>query len=613
MCGIAGSINFKLDIPVLTGSLLHRGPDEQTTYEQENLILHHHRLAILDVAGGHQPMHYEHLTIIFNGEIYNHQDVRTKYSLSCHTNSDTETILHAYAKLGSACFNDFDGMFALAIYDRKNKELMLVRDRAGKKPLYYYSDQGQLIFASELNAIRSQMELEADTHNLQQYVRMGYFYKSATPYRYVKELPAGSFARISLHDPAVKVEHWWDINPFYLKRIEEPFEEALRRTDDLLHKAVKRRIESSDLEVGSFLSGGIDSGLVSAIARQYNPGLNTFTVSFEGQYDEAPLARLVADRYKTNHHEIRISFDSLKDDIEKILSNYGEPFFDSSAIPSYYVSREAKKHLTVILNGDGGDELFGGYRRYVPFAKYDFFKPGLAVNAAARLMKAVLPASHDKKSKYNYLYRLASFASKSGLDTYLAATMDIFEGYDKYLLSDKHILDQVRYDFDKVNNFPLTGLQKLMQLDFSNILAGNLLVKMDIATMAHSLEGRSPLLSRELMEYIPSLPDRYKISGSQTKVILRELAKKYLPEQLISQPKRGFEIPLKQWVDDQLKPVIGDYLFSRQAYHQNFIEPSFVKKIWNNQLSVGSEKRAKMIWTLFALEVWYQKCYRKNG
>jgi len=613
MCGIAGSINFRLNIPLLTKCLYHRGPDEQTTFEKDNLQLHHHRLAILDIAGGRQPMHYEHLTIIFNGEIYNHQEVRAKLSLNCKTNSDTETILHAYAKLGTACFSDFDGMFALAIYDSKNNELLLVRDRAGKKPVYYYTDGKRLLFASELNAIRGQLSLDVNETNLQQFVRMGYFYKSATPYKNVWELPAGSFARISLAQPEVKPERWWDIHTYYTAAGERNFDAALQKTDELLHLAVKRRVESSDLEVGSFLSGGIDSGLVSAIARQYNPGLNTFTVSFDGQYNEAPLARLVADRYKTNHHEIQISFDSLKDDIEKILSNYGEPFFDSSAIPSYYVSREAKKYLTVILNGDGGDELFGGYRRYVPFAKYDFFKPGFAVNAVARLIRTVLPESHDKKSRYNYLYRLASFASKSGLDTYLAATMDIFEGYDKHLLADKHLLDQVRYDFDKANNSSLTGLQKLMELDFSNILAGNLLVKMDIATMAHSLEGRSPLLAKELLEYVPSLPDRYKIAGSQTKVILRELARKYLPAELISQPKRGFEIPLKQWVDDQLKPVIGDYLFSGQAYYRNFIEPSFVEKIWNNRISVGMEKRAKMIWVLFALEVWYQKCYRKNG
>lgn len=609
MCGIAGSINYRLNIPLLTECLFHRGPDEQTTFEKNNLQLHHHRLAILDVAGGRQPMHYEHLTIIFNGEIYNHQDVRAKYALTCKTNSDTETILHAYAKIGTACFNDFDGMFALAIYDSKNNELLLARDRAGKKPVYYYADGKKLLFASELNAIREQVPLEINTRNLQQYVRMGYFYKSATPYKDVWELPAGSFARISLAQPEVKPERWWNIHTYYRAAGEHNFDTALQKIDELLHLAVKRRIESSDLEVGSFLSGGIDSGLVSAIAKQYNPGLNTFTVSFEGEYDEAPLAKQVAERYQTNHHEIRISFDSLVNDVEKILGNYGEPFFDSSAIPSYYVSREAKKYLTVILNGDGGDELFGGYRRYVPFAKYDFFSPGMLVKAAAKLAHTILPVPHQKKSKYNYIYRLTDFARKNGLDAYLSATIDSFEGYESYLVADDGILDNVRHDFDIVSRSPLTGLQKIMNLDFDNILAGDLLVKMDIATMAHSLEGRSPLLAKELLEYVPSLPDDFKIKGSQTKYLLRKLAEKYLPSELINQPKRGFEIPLKKWIDGELKDLIADYIISRDAYCRNFAKPGFIDQLWQRKINCGDEKRAKMLWTFFALEVWYRKSY----
>ncbi|RYG29356.1 MAG: asparagine synthetase B, partial [Chitinophagaceae bacterium] len=223
MCGIAGSVNHQLDISKLTKCLYHRGPDEQTTYEQPGLQLHHHRLAILDVAGGKQPMRYKHLTIIFNGEIYNHQDVRTKYNLACTTNSDTETILHSYARNGAACLNDFDGMFAFVIYDERENELFLARDRAGKKPIYYYADGKKLVFASELNAISGQLNLEIDTDNLHQYLRMGYFYKSATPYKNVHELPAGSFARIPLANPIVHVEKWWDIHPFYEKTGEQDF------------------------------------------------------------------------------------------------------------------------------------------------------------------------------------------------------------------------------------------------------------------------------------------------------------------------------------------------------------------------------------------------------
>ncbi|MET0393137.1 MAG: asparagine synthase (glutamine-hydrolyzing) [Chitinophagaceae bacterium] len=609
MCGIAGSINHSLDIPLLTKCLYHRGPDEQTTFAEENVQLHHHRLAILDIAGGRQPMHAEGLTIIFNGEIYNHTDVREKYNLACTTNSDTETILQAYRRLGAKCLDEFDGMFALAIYDRNRNELFLARDRAGKKPLYYFSDGKKLLFASELQAIRQQIDLQIDEQNLQQYIRMGYFYRSATPYRNVWELPAGHYARVSLAQPAVKVQQWWTIHPFYESRSRDELATALDKTDQLLHQAVKRRVESSDLEVGSFLSGGIDSGLVSAIAKQYNHSLKTFTVSFEGEYDEAPLAKLVADRYQTNHQEIRISFDHLRNDVENILANYGEPFFDSSAIPSYYVSEAARKHLTVILNGDGGDELFGGYRRYIPFAKYDFFRPGLLVKSAAAALHAVLPVPHNKKSKYNFIYRLADLARKDGVDTYLSATIDSFEGFEQWLEGRDTALMQVRQDFEEIARSPLSGLQKIMNLDFDNILAGDLLVKMDIATMAHSLEGRSPLLCKELLEYIPSLPDALKIKGSQTKYLLRTLAEKYLPSELIHQPKRGFEIPLKKWIDGELKDMIAGYILHPQAYCRNFVRPGFIEKLWQRQLKAGDEKRAKMLWTLFALEIWYKKCY----
>lgn len=610
MCGIAGSIHYPLNISQLTRDLWHRGPDEQKTLEAGSLQLHHHRLAILDIAGGQQPMAYGPFTIIFNGEIYNHREVRKKYNFNCITNSDTETILHAYDKLGAECLHDFDGMFALVIYDNKKQELFLARDRAGKKPLYYFTDGKKFLFASELNALQRQLPLEIDEDHIRQYLRMGYFYKSSTPYKNVFELPAGSHAYVSLQKPEVNVSKWWDIHRFYKQKTTDDFQTASGKIDNILHEAIKNRVESSDLEVGSFLSGGIDSGLVTAIAKQYNSSLKTFTVSFDGEYDEAPLAKLVADRYKTDHHEIKISFDNLVNDVEKILSNYGEPFFDSSAIPSYYVSQAAKKHLTVILNGDGGDEIFAGYRRHVPFAKYDFFKAGSFTRGMASFLHGILPPANNKKSKYNYFYRLADLAGKNNLGIYLSSTIDSFEGFEKFLEGGDSCLGQVKNDFEEMNLSGLSGLQKIMNLDFDNILAGNLLVKMDIATMAHSLEGRSPLLCKGLLEYVPSIHDSFKIKGTQTKYILRKLAEKYLPSALINQPKRGFEIPLKKWIDGELKDLISSYIFSPGAYSNNFVAAGFIKDLWDKKVKTGDEKRAKMIWTLFALEVWYKKAYR---
>lgn len=613
MCGIAGSVNAPLDISRLTTDLFHRGPDEQATFQEGRLLLHHHRLSILDIAGGKQPMHFEHLTIIFNGEIYNHQEVRKKYGLACKTNSDTETILHAYARLGTSCLQDFDGMFAFAIFDRRFNKLLLARDRAGKKPLYYFSDGQRLIFCSELNALRNQLQLEIDENNVRQYLFSAYMFRPATPYKNVAELPAGCYAQVSLDTSEVRITRWWSIHSYYLQKSNDNFDEALNKTEKLLHEGIQRRVESSDLEVGSFLSGGIDSGLVTAIASKYNQNLQTFTISFEGEYDEAPLAKLVADRYKTKHHEIKISFDNLIRDVENILYNYGEPFFDSSGIPSYYVSKAAKKHLTVILNGDGGDELFGGYRRYVPFAQYDFFRKSFFIKNIAILLHHILPLSHSKKSKYNYIYRLVDFAQKNGIHTYFSSCLDVFEGYEKYLLGDNSVLVPLQKHFDEINNSSLSGLQKILNLDFDQILPSNLLVKMDIATMAHSLEGRSPMLCKELLEYIPGLPDKYKVNGGQTKYLLRKLSEKYLPAELINQPKRGFEIPLKKWIDGELKDLIASYLLSPNAYYRNFIQPGFIENLWGRKIKTGDEKRAKMIWAMFALEVWHKKCYLRNA
>jgi len=375
MCGIAGSINFKLSYRNIDQNMFHRGPDEQAGFMIDNIDLYHLRLSILDIGGGRQPMHLNgRFTIIFNGEIYNHADIRTMLNLKGNTASDTETILLLYQKYGTDLLKYLEGMFAFAIYDNQEKKIFIGRDRAGKKPVYYYNDREKIVFASELNCLKGLLPLQIETNHFYHYLRVGSFYGSLTPYKNVEELNAGHFLLIDCTTLQITKKCWWSINNFYLQTHKDRFEESMEKVDSYLNSAVKRRVESSDLEVGSFLSGGIDSGLTTAIASQYKNNMKTFTVSFDGEYDEAPLAKLVADKYQTNHTEIKISFDHLKNDLEKICCNYGEPFFDSSAIPSYYVSAAAKKHLTVILNGDGADELFGGYRRYVPFAKYDFFK-----------------------------------------------------------------------------------------------------------------------------------------------------------------------------------------------------------------------------------------------
>jgi asparagine synthase (glutamine-hydrolysing) len=612
MCGIAGAINSSFSYPQVIKTLGHRGPDEHNSYQYKNVNLFHLRLSILDISCGKQPMHLdEKYTIIFNGEIYNHQEIRKQYDIKGETSSDTETLLLLYDRFGTDFLDLLDGMFAFVIFDKIKNQLFIARDRAGKKPFYYFFDHKKFVFASELNALKTMTNLEIESANFFQYLRLGTFYRQFTPYKNVTELRAGSFLLVDCTTLSINESRWWNINDYYQKQSNNSLEESLQKTDQFLHQAIKRRLESSDLEVGSFLSGGIDSGVVIAIAKQYQPDLKTFTVSFEGEYDEAPLARLVAKKYHTDHTEINISFDNLKNDIEKILCNYGEPFYDSSAIPSYYVSQEAKKYLTVILNGDGADELFGGYRRYVPFSKYDFFKRNHLLQKAASMVKQSMPLANDKKSLYNYLYRLASLASSSELEIYLSAGVDIFEGFQKYLIDPGFdYLIPVKNDFDKIANSNLSGLKKIMNLDFDTVLFNDFLVKMDIATMTNSQEGRSPFLCKEILEYIPSLPDNYKIKGKTTKYMLRKLAAQYLPAELITQPKRGFEIPLKKWVDNELKEIVFDYLSANNNFYKNFVSYKFVENLLEKKTKISDEKRAKILWTLFSMEVWYKKVYQ---
>ncbi|MDZ7878449.1 MAG: asparagine synthase (glutamine-hydrolyzing) [Saprospiraceae bacterium] len=611
MCGIIASIKHPLSINTINQVMGHRGPDERNEYKYNDIHFYHLRLSIQDVAGGKQPMRLgDRYTIIFNGEIYNHKDLRKKFNLSCKTNSDTETLLHLYDKLGVKFLDELDGMFAFILLDKVKNILFVARDRAGKKPLYYYKNEGKLILASELNALKALLPLEINENNISQYFRFGFMYKENTPYLDVKEVEGGSYLLIDINTLEIKKEKWWNIHDLYTQPNSDSFDLALEKVDSYLDKAVQRRVEASDLEVGSFLSGGIDSGLVTAIASKYNKQLRTFTVSFQGQYDEAPLAKLVAAKYGTKHEEIHIAFDHLKDDVENIIGNYGEPYSDSSAIPSYYVSQAAKKHLTVVLNGDGADELFGGYRRYVPFAKYDFLNSSAFVKGSASFLKALLPLGNNKRSKYSYIYRLLELSSKKGVNTYLSSTSDIFEGFEQYLPTFN--CPSFMKDFEKISASSISGLSKLMNLDFEILLFGDLLVKMDIATMAHSLEGRSPFLAKELLEYAPTMSANYKIKGTQTKYLLRKLAEKYLPDELINQPKRGFEIPLKDWVENDLKELILDRLTSENNYSSKFVDKIFIQNLINNKLKVSGEKRAKMLWVLFCLEIWYAQSGKTN-
>lgn len=609
MCGIFGTVNF--DHPVkeeeVFKGLWHRGPDQQGKFKLRNVSLYHTRLAIQDLSiSGQQPMKYKGLIIVFNGEIYNHLELRAKYNLKAASNSDTLTILMMYELMGMKMLEEFDGMFAFALFDSNNFELYLARDRAGKKPLYVYGKKNTCVFSSELNVLREVVRPEIDYDALADYLYLGHHYRRSTPYLSVRELENGHYLKIDTRTDFVEDITWFKIEKYYKKECNLSYGDAIQQLDELLQIAVKRRIESSDLDVGSFLSGGIDSGLVTAIAAGHTTKLKTFTVKVKGEFDESVLAAQVAKKYDTDHHTVEIDFSSLTDDIEKILINHGEPNSDNSAIPSYYVAREAKKHITVALNGDGADELFAGYRRYVPFKHLDFFSPKPLTRISAGVLADILPVANRKQSRYTYFYRLLKFASYADpVKVYCSASSDLLVGFEWVFLHQPPMTDFTS-DLERISSYPVSPLKKILLMDFESMLFSRLLPKMDIATMAHSLEGRSPFLSKELLEFAPGLPDEYKIKHFQTKELLRGLGKKYLPETIVSQPKRGFEIPLAHWVDHELKEIMQAYLLAADPLYAKIIRKDFIEDLIRRKIRIPDEKRAKILFSVFSLEVWYK-------
>ena len=612
MCGIIGGININSSIlEEASSNLSHRGPDDSGSYIHNNVVLINKRLSIQDIKRGRQPYIKDNLVIIFNGEIYNHRELRIEHNLKCHTDSDTETLINLYHKFGSSCLDYLDGMFAFAIYDKNTSNLFLARDRCGEKPLYYYHYGNNFCFSSELNALRSIINPEINRDSIMQYLRYCII-DDNTPYEFVKEIPPGYWMNIDCKTIDIKKNSWWNIEEYYSLKTNSDINKASSEIEKLLSESIKNRIETSEPEVGIFLSGGIDSSLITALASEYRSGIKTFTVSFDGMEDETEQAALVARRFNTKHSEVHISFDNLAVDLPEIISNYGEPFSDSSSIPSYYVSKAASRNLKVVLNGDGADELFAGYRRYVPFRHHDFLMHNRSGRKLYRYLSSILPVPTNKRSNYNYIYRLFDLAGKEPLETYLSSTINTFEGFEHELSGGNEYLSALAHSITRYNKSHYTGLQKIMLLDFHFQLANDLLTKMDIATMSNSIEGRSPFLSKKILETAPSLDCGLKVKGKTTKFLLRHIAKKYLPPEITNAPKRGFEVPIIHWTENRLKDLTYSYL-DKSTFSSSFVSHHFISDILQNKVKVSPDRRAKMIWNLLCLEIWYKECYLKPG
>lgn len=614
MCGIYGTIHHqKVDTSALRNQLnkhlIHRGPNDQQDTNWPGVYFYHARLAIQDITSGTQPMSYGPYTIIFNGEIYNHHQLRHTFQLNCKTRSDTETILHLYSRLGLGCLEYLDGMFAFAMYDEQNQKIILARDRAGEKPLYYHFSSTSFSFSSELNALYACVteQPSVDESSINSFLNQGFLCGAETPYTQIKELPPGHILVLDKHNLDHTLSSYWS-HTFSVEEKIDKEQEALASIDEKLETEVGNLVSTSDLEVGTFLSGGIDSSLVTAFATRFKSNIQSFTVCFEGAYNEGPLAKETAKYLGTRHHELHISFGNLTSDIFTILGAYGEPFADDSAIPSWYVCQAAKKYLTVVLTGDGADELFGGYRRYVPQRYLDIYRNSgnWLSKWGANITKGF---GNEKKNYLNYLHRLLDSLHRPPLQTYLSSTTDIFTGYEsiafKKEIASAYLDEIIEQALSLSNSSPL---DRALWLDFNILLPSVLLPKMDIASMQHSLETRTPFLAKDVIEFSSTLSPKLKIKGKQTKYLLRQLATKYLPKSIVNQPKRGFEIPLKSWMNSVLYPIVADLINSQNALSKDYIKKDYLNSLLTNRVEgLHEEKRAKQLFTLLALEIWWQE------
>lgn len=620
MCGIAGKVHSERNRPVeasllrrMTGALAHRGPDDEQIHVEEGVGLGICRLAIIDLQGGRQPMSNEDGTVrvVFNGEIYNFQALRRELLASGHTlttRSDTEVIPHLYEALGTGFPSRLRGMFALALWDGSRRRLILARDRLGKKPLVYAELADGLAFASELGAllqdpsVRREIDLEA----LDAYLHCQAIPSPRTIYRAVRKLPPGHL--LVWEKGAARVERYWSLH--FRPKTEESVPEIRRRIRDLLDESVRLRLES-DVPLGVLLSGGIDSTAVAAVMAQHlTRPVQTFCVGFEEEgYSELPQARRLAERIGALHHEAVVKLDPAAL-LPVLARHYGEPFADKSAVPSYYVTKMAGQELKVVLSGDGGDEAFAGYPRYLSSrlgAAWSWLPAGRRRLAEPLLRGALSSGSGTATGRL----------SRHGLEALAPSAKSVlfpefFPGYRLGALYRVEVRRAVGAAWEEEmlarwRALPddLDDLDAGLALDYGLYLPETLLVKMDIASMANSLEVRSPFLDHVLLEYAASIPGSLKVTGGIGKAILRESLADLLPPEILHGPKRGFSAPVGSWLRGPLRSYAEELLLLQPRGLPEFFHPEAVRRLWDAH-QAGRENHAMRLWALLVFEVWYQ-------
>ena len=629
MCGIAGIIDLK-SRPVDRGLLQkmcdlleHRGPDDQGFYVNGNAALGQRRLSIIDLSSGHQPMSNEDGTIwvTFNGEIYNFQQLRADLLKRGHrfaTNSDTETIVHAYEEFGDDCVQHFRGMFAFGIWDQNRRRLLLARDRTGKKPLFYTVANGQFLFASELQSLVSHPSVRRDINpsSIDDYLAYSYIPAPQSIYKDVHKLPPAHVLTLSIDDPAagVQTSRYWQLA--YGPKLQLTEREALDGLTEVLTEAVRLRM-ISDVPIGALLSGGVDSSVVVAIMSQLATGpVETFSIGFADQrFNETQYARMVAEQYGTKHHELIVEPNAIEV-LPKLIRHYGEPYSDSSAIPSYYVSKMTRQHVTVALNGDGGDESFAGYDRYLGSGMADRYRQLPAV-LRKRLIEPILslvPDSLPRNNRMRQAKRFVSVAAQSTGSRY-SRWVNVFPQSDRHAMYSPEFAEQIsayraedwflQVFADAQKRCP-DPVDALLAMDVESYLPYDLLVKMDIASMANSLEMRSPFLDQDVMEFVARLPTRFKLRGRTLKYLLKELGGRLLPSKILHRRKMGFGVPLARWFRNELRPMLEGVVLSDQALQRGYFNADMIRTLAREHLSEKTD-HSFQLWSLLCLELWHRE------
>ena len=621
MCGIVGLVRNDgkpIDEGLLARmneAIRHRGPDEDGFYVNGSVGLAMRRLAIIDLKSGQQPIHNRDRTawIVFNGEIYNYLELREKLEKLGHTfytNSDTEAIVHAYDQYGSDCPKHLRGMFAFAIWDERTQELFLARDRVGKKPLLYAEVNGQLVFGSEFSAIllHPDVSKEIRPEAIDCYLSFMCVPAPLTAYRAIKKLEPGHSLRWRKGE--VKTERYWQ--PDFSKKLDIGEEEAGERAIEILRDAVKVRL-MSEVPLGAFLSGGIDSSAVVALmSQESSEKVKTFSIGFEEQdFSELQHAKRIAEHVGADHHEFIVRPDAVEI-LPMLVEHYGEPYADSSAVPTYYVARETRRHVTVALNGDGGDESFAGYERYIAMGLTEKYRKVPAFFRESLIKEAVnrIPTSPIRKSTVNSAKRLLEVVSKPRVNRYMHWMSVFNEGLKEPLYSEAFREQTDRAFaasfldtwFKKANgNGPV---DTLLLTDLMTYLPNDLLVKVDIATMAVSLEARSPFLDHHVIEFAASLPERLKLRRLTTKYLLKKVLRRLLPAQNLDRRKMGFGVPIGHWFRGKMQPFLREVVLSDKALRRGFFKPEVVKQLVE-QHTRSERDYSHQLWTLLMLELWF--------